>query len=53
MKKMNEERKIAGIYCRVSTEEQSCEGFSLGEQKSRLKEFCDFKRYDKKRNSIL
>ena len=43
---MNDEKKIAGIYCRVSTEEQSREGFSLGEQKSRLKEFCDFKRYE-------
>ena len=29
---MNEDVKIAGIYCRVSTEEQSREGFSLGEQ---------------------
>lgn len=50
---MNEERKIAGIYCRVSTEEQSREGFSLGEQKSRLKEFCDFKRYEVYKNIIL
>ena len=30
--KMNEERKIAGIYIRVSTENQAREGFSLGEQ---------------------
>ena len=29
---MNEERKIAGIYIRVSTENQAREGFSLGEQ---------------------
>ena len=42
---MNEDVKIAGIYCRVSTEEQSREGFSLGEQQERLKEFCKFKRY--------
>ncbi len=42
---MNEDVKIAGIYCRVSTEEQSREGFSLGEQQERLKEFCEFKRY--------
>ena len=29
---MTEEKKIAGIYVRVSTEEQSREGFSLKEQ---------------------
>ena len=28
---MNEERKVAGIYIRVSTEDQAREGFSLGE----------------------
>ena len=28
-----EERKIAGIYIRVSTEDQAREGFSLPEQK--------------------
>lgn len=27
----NEEKKIAGIYIRVSTEDQAREGFSLGE----------------------
>ena len=27
---MNEERKAAGIYIRVSTEDQAREGFSLG-----------------------
>ena len=42
---MNETNKIAGIYVRVSTEEQSREGFSLKEQEDRLKEFCQFKRY--------
>ena len=30
---MNEERKVAGIYIRVSAEDQAREGFSLGEQK--------------------
>lgn len=40
-----EEEKISGIYIRVSTEEQSREGFSLGEQEERLREFCKFKRY--------
>ncbi len=44
--KMTEEKKIAGIYVRVSTEEQSREGFSLKEQEERLKEFCNFKRYE-------
>ena len=43
---MNEDKKIAGIYIRVSTEDQAREGFSLGEQEERLKEFCNFKRYE-------
>lgn len=43
---MNEENKIAGIYIRVSTEDQAREGFSLGEQEERLREFCKFKRYE-------
>lgn len=43
---MNEEKKIAGIYIRVSTEDQAREGFSLPEQEERLREFCKFKRYD-------
>ena len=30
---MDNERKIAGVYIRVSTEDQAREGFSLGEQK--------------------
>ena len=42
---MFEENKIAGIYVRVSTEEQVRDGFSIGEQEERLKEFCKFKRY--------
>ena len=29
---MNEENKIAGLYIRVSTEDQAREGFSLPEQ---------------------
>lgn len=41
---MNEEKKIAGIYIRVSTEDQAREGFSLGEQEERLRKFCKFKR---------
>ena len=42
---MNEERKIAGIYIRVSTEDQAREGFSLGEQKEKLLQLCKFKEY--------
>ena len=33
---MNEEKKLCGIYMRVSTEDQAREGFSLPEQKERL-----------------
>src|SRR5574344_3838 len=40
------EKKIAGIYIRVSTEDQAREGFSLGEQKIKLLEFCKFKNYE-------
>ena len=43
---MFEDNKIAGIYIRVSTEDQAREGFSLKEQEKRLKEFCEFKRYN-------
>lgn len=42
---MNEERKVAGIYIRVSTEDQAREGFSLGEQEEKLKELCKYKDY--------
>jgi len=43
---MNEERKVAGIYVRVSTEDQAREGFSLGEQKEKLLQLCKFKEYE-------
>ena len=43
---MNEEKKIAGIYKRVSTLDQKREGFSLPEQEEKLKEFCKFKGYE-------
>ena len=33
----SEEKKIAGIYIRVSTEDQAREGFSLGEQEKKIK----------------
>lgn len=40
---MNEEKKLCGIYMRVSTEDQAREGFSLGEQEKTLKQLCDYK----------
>ena len=43
---MNEERKVAGIYIRVSTEDQARGGFSLGEQKEKLLQLCNFKEYE-------
>lgn len=43
---MEEERKVAGIYIRVSTEDQVREGFSLGEQEEKLKQLCDYKGYE-------
>ena len=42
---MNEEKKIAGIYKRVSTLDQKREGFILTEQEEKLREFCKFKGY--------
>lgn len=32
----NKKKNVAGIYIRVSTEDQAREGFSLGEQKEKL-----------------
>ena len=43
---MDEKIKSAGIYIRVSTFDQVREEFSLGEQEERLKEFCNFRRYN-------
>ena len=43
---MNEEKKIAGIYIRVSTEDQAREGFSLPEQEKRLRAMCEYKNYE-------
>ena len=40
------EKKIAGIYMRVSTEDQAREGFSLPEQKERLIHLCKYKGYE-------
>ena len=41
---MSEEKKIAGIYIRVSTEDQAREGFSLPEK--RLRAMCEYKNYE-------
>ncbi len=36
---MKEEKKIAGLYIRVSTEDQAREGFSLLEQEKKVKDY--------------
>lgn len=43
---MNEEKKIAGLYIRVSTEDKAREEFSLPEQEKRLRAMCEFKGYE-------
>ena len=43
---MNEGNKIAGLYIRVSTEDQAREGFSLKEQEKRLRAMCEYKGYE-------
>ena len=43
---MNGEKKVAGIYIRVSTEDQAREGFSLPEQEKRLRAMCEYKGYE-------
>ena len=43
---MNEGKKIAGLYIRVSTEDQAREEFSLPEQEKRLRTMCEFKGYE-------
>ena len=43
---MNNERMIAAVYIRVSTEDQAREGFSLREQKEKLLQLCAFKCYE-------
>ena len=40
------EKKIAGIYIRVSTEDQAREGFSLGEQEEKLRQLCKYKEFE-------
>ena len=43
---MNNEKKLCGIYMRVSTEDQAREGFSLPEQEKRLRAMCEYKSYE-------
>ena len=43
---MGNERSIAAVYIRVSTEDQAREVFSLGEQKEKLLQLCAFKGYE-------
>ena len=43
---MNDEKKIVGLYIRVSTEDQAREGFSLSEQEKRLRAMCEYKGYE-------
>ena len=43
---MNEGKKIAGLYIRVSTEDQAREGFSLPKQEKRLRAMCEYKNYE-------
>ena len=43
---MDNERKVAGVYIRVSTEDQAREGFSLGEQEEKLLQICKLKELD-------
>ena len=41
-----EVKKVAGLYMRVSPEDQAREGFSLLEQKTRLEDYCRAKGYE-------
>ena len=43
---MDNEKKIAGLYIKVSTEDQAREGFSLPEQEKRLRAMCEYKGYE-------
>lgn len=42
----DEVKKVAGLYIRVSTEDQAREGFSLPEQEKRLRAMCEYKGYE-------
>lgn len=49
---MNNVKKIAGIYIRVSTTDQVREGFSLPEQKERLEALCKYKGRKQKKSNL-
>lgn len=41
-------KKLVAIYCRVSTQEQAEEGYSIREQERLLREYCKEKGYEVK-----
>ena len=43
---MNNEKKVSGLYIRVSTEDQAREGFSLPEQEKCLRAMCKYRGYE-------
>ena len=43
---MNDEKKIAGIYIRVSTDDQRDNGYSIDSQLRMIKEYCEKNEYD-------
>ena len=43
---MNNDKKIAGIFIRVSNEDHAREEFSLPEQEKRLRAMCEYKGYE-------
>ena len=43
---MDNERKTAGVYIRVSTDDQKDNGYSIDSQLRMIKEYCEKKNYD-------
>ena len=43
---MDDKKYVVGLYPRVSTEDQSRHGHSLGEQKESMLKLCDYKNYE-------
>ena len=43
---MDNERKIAGVYIRVSTDDQRDNGYSIDSQLRMIKEYCEKNEYD-------
>ena len=46
MEEVDLKKNVAGIYIRVSTEDQAREGFSLGEQEEKLRQLCNYKDFE-------